>query len=57
MEISIDQLLVTIGRQTVEIDLLRQQVSQLQSRPAEQANGQKESESLESTEAVTVDEV
>ena len=57
MEISIDQLLVTIGRQTVEIDLLRQQVSQLQSRPAEQANGQKESEALESTEAVTVDEV
>ena len=57
MQISVDELLKTIGLQTVEIGLLRQQVENLQSRAAEQANGQKESEALESTEAVTVDEV
>ena len=29
MQVSIDQLLMTIGRQTVELDLLRKQVEQL----------------------------
>ena len=57
MQISVDELLKTIGLQTVEIGLLRQQVENLQSRAAEQANGQKKPEALEATEAVTVDEV
>ena len=57
MQISVDELLKTIGLQTVEIGLLRQQVENLQSRAAEKANGQKEPEALEATEAVTADEV
>ena len=57
MQISVDELLKTIGLQTVEIGLLRQQVENLQSQAARQVNGQKESEALETVEAVTVDEV
>ena len=57
MQISVDELLKTIGLQTVEIGLLRQQVENLQSQAARQVNGQKESEALEATEAVAVDEV
>lgn len=38
MEITIEQLIAVIGKQTVEIDILRQQIAELQAKLKEAKN-------------------